>query len=75
VQKNRNRINTKLTLAPDGSYLIGVRFISPPLRYHVRVILINNAEEEAVNSPINSNIHPKGAKKEVFKAAMLNQLV
>ena len=75
IKKIANELSLRLSLEPGGVYLTNQRIIAPPHRYSVRVILMNRIESDFVDESTNNTTPPPGAKKEVFKVIILNQLV
>lgn len=73
VRKGLNKNTTVMTPAEGGApYLIASRFIPPPDRYWIQLILQNKADVEATNNlnqPSSSD-----AKSQVFPTEILNQL-
>ncbi|WOO42836.1 hypothetical protein [Rubellicoccus peritrichatus] len=72
VRKGLNKNTTVMRKVEEKPYLYGVRFIPPPDRYWIQVILQNKADEEATNN--YNQPAPAGAKRMVFKTEILNQL-
>lgn len=73
VRKGLNKETTVMRKVEVKPYLYGPRFIPPPNRYWIQVILQNKQDEETTNN-YNQPAVP-GAKKLVFKTEILNQLV
>ncbi len=73
VRKGLNRNTTVMKPAEnDAPYLMAVRFIPPPDRYWIRLVLQNKADEEATNN-LNSP-PPPDAESVSFPMEILNQL-
>lgn len=74
VRKGLNKETTVMRAAESGKpYLVAARFIPPPDRYWIQVILQNDADEEATNN--FNDPPPEGAQSQAFPTEILNQLV
>lgn len=73
VRKGLNKNTTSMAMAEGGQpYLTAPRFIPPPDRYWVQLILQNKADVEATNN--YNQPAPEEAKNLTFTTEILNQL-
>lgn len=72
VRKSRETI--RLSPDSDGLFLTSPRIIPPPHHYSVRILLMNQAEEEALNPDNHTEIPDSKVRQEFFPTLQLNQI-
>lgn len=72
VRKSRETI--QLLPEGDGLCLTSPRIVPPPHHYSVRILLMNKAEEEALNPDNQTEVPANKVRQEFFPVMQLNQI-
>lgn len=70
----RSRETIQLRPDSDGLFLTSPRVVPPPHHYSVRILLMNQAEEEALNPDNHTEIPDSKVRQEFFPVMQLNQI-